>query len=131
VGNNNFTISFVNSHNIPLGISSATLRYNELEKSIGPITVDVQKISKGIFSAKGAFGIPGLWNLQIEGIPDKQNSTAIASVFNNIRVKPRLEQLQFNITEFNTPSNASQPHYTIKVQILFGWVILLLAAQGH
>lgn len=113
VGNNNFTISFVNSHNIPLDISSATFQYNELEKSIGPIKVDVKKISKGIFSAKGAFGIPGLWNLQIEGIPDKPNSTAIASVFNNIRVKPGLEQLQFNITEFNTPSNASQPLFPL------------------
>lgn len=113
VGSNNFTISFVDSKNIPLDISSVTLKYTETEKSIGPITIDVQKVSKGIFSAKGAFGIPGLWSLQIEGVLNKPNAPALSGTFNDLRIKPKLDQMQFNITEFNTPSNATQPLYPI------------------
>lgn len=113
VGSNNFTVSFVDSHNASIDTSSATLQYTETEKSIGPIMIDLQKVSKGVFSAKGAFGIPGLWNLQIEGIPNKPNSAAISGMFNDLRIKPSLDQFQFNITEFNTPSNRSQPLYPI------------------
>ncbi len=113
VGSNNFTVSFVDAHNNPLDVSSSTLKYTETEKSIGPIDIDLQKVSKGLYSAQGAFGIPGLWDLQIEGIPNKLNSPAMSATFNDLRIKPRLDQLQFSITELNTPSNGSQPLYPI------------------
>jgi copper transport protein len=113
IGSNNFTVEFVDSQNKPLDVNSATLQYTETQQSIGPIRIDLHKVSKGIYSAKGAFGIPGLWNLQIEGVPNKPNSPAISATFTDIRIKPRLDQLQFNITEFNTPSNSSQPLYPI------------------
>ena len=106
VGSNNFTLSFVDSNNSPVDVSSATLQYTETEKSIGPISIDLKKVSKGVFLTKGAFGIPGLWNLQIEGSPNKPNSPAISATFNDLRIKPKLNQFQFNITEFNTPNNS-------------------------
>lgn len=109
IGSNNFTVEFVDSQNKPLDINSATLQYTETQQSIGPIRIDLHKVSKGIYSAKGAFGIPGLWNLPIEGIPNKPDLPAISATFTDIRIKPRLDQLQFNITEFKTPSNSSQP----------------------
>ena len=111
VGSNNFTVSFVDSNNSPVDVSSATLQYTETEKSIGPISIDLKKVSKGVYLAKGAFGIPGLWNLQIEGSPNKPNSPAISATFSDLRIKPKLNQFQFNITEFNTPNNSSQPLY--------------------
>jgi copper transport protein len=113
VGSNNFTVSFVDSHNVPVDVTSAKLQYTETEKSIGPISIDLHKVSKGVYSAKGAFGIPGLWNLQIEGIPSKPNTPAISATFSDVRIKPKLDQFQFNITEFNTPNNSSQPLYPI------------------
>jgi copper transport protein len=113
VGSNNFTISFVDSHNDPIDVSSATFQSKEPEQSIGPIIIDLDKVSKGVFKATAAFGIPGLWDLQIEGIPNTPNSAAISATFNDLRIKPRLDQFQFNITEFNTPSNLSQPLYPI------------------
>lgn len=113
VGSNNFTIEFVDSKNSPLDVNLATLQYTETQQSIGPIKIDLHKVSKGTYSAKGAFGIPGLWDIQIEGVPNKPNSTAISATFNDVRVKPRLDQLQFNISEFNTPSNSNQPLYPI------------------
>ena len=111
VGSNNFTVSFVDSNNSPVDVSSATLQYTETEKSIGPISIDLKKVSKGVFLAKGAFGIPGLWNLQIEGSPNRSNSPAISATFSDLRIKPKLNQFQFNITEFNAPNNSSQPLY--------------------
>ena len=113
VGSNNFTISFVDSQNAPIDISSATLQYTESEESIGPINVDLNQVGKGVFEAKAAFGIPGLWDLQVEGTPKAPNSPAIVGTFNDLRVKPKLDQFQFNITEFNTLSNQSQPLYPI------------------
>ncbi len=113
VGSNNFTVSFVDSNNVPVDVTSANLQYTETEKSIGPISIDLHKVSKGVYSAKGAFGIPGSWNLQIEGNPNKPNSPAISATFSDVRAKPKLDQLQFNITEFNTPNNSSQPLYPV------------------
>lgn len=113
VGGNNFTVSFVDSQNVPIDISSASVQYTESEESIGPIKVDLNEVGKGVFEAKAAFGIPGLWDLQVEGIPKAPNSPAIVGTFNDLRIKPKLDQFQFNITEFNTPTNQSQPLYPI------------------
>ena len=54
-GNNNFKISFLDSNRNPIDIKSVQLRYTQIEKGIGPINVDAQQISKGVFSANAAF----------------------------------------------------------------------------
>ena len=54
-GNNNFKISFLDSNRNPIDIKSVQLRYTQIEKGIGPINVDAQQISKGVFSANARF----------------------------------------------------------------------------
>ncbi len=113
VGSNNFSISFVDSKNNPIDMKLAEMKYTEIEKSIGPINVDLQQVSKGVFFVKAAFGIPGVWDIQIEGVPNKPNVPRAVATYDNVIVKPKLDQLQFNAKKFEIPGNKSQPLYPI------------------
>ena len=88
-GNNNFKISYTDSNVNPIDISSVQLRYTQTEKGIGPITVDANKVSKGIFSVNAAFGLAGPWNLQIEAMQAKANALDIVTEY-NLFLKPKL-----------------------------------------
>jgi copper transport protein len=111
-GNNNFKISFLDSHKNPIDIKSAQIRYTQTEKGIGPINIDTTQVSKGVFSANAAFGLPGQWNLEIEGVQTKANALNIVTSY-DLFVKPNLDQLNFNIQEKKMPQNDSQPLYPV------------------
>lgn len=111
-GNNNFKISFLDSKSNPLDINSAQIRYTQTEKGIGPINVDTTQVSKGVFTANAAFGLPGQWNLQVEGVQSKSNALNIVTNY-DLFVKPKLDQLNFNIQEYKIPQNNSQPLYPL------------------
>ena len=114
-GNNEFKISFLDSKTgAPKDIKSVQLELTQIDNGIGPIKIDTRKVSKGVFSANGAFGIPGHWDIQIEGVQNKPNSPNIVTVFNSLNIKPRLDELKFNIKEFKIPgNNNSQPLYPV------------------
>jgi copper transport protein len=112
-GNNNFTISFLDNNKNPIDMKSAQLRYTQVEKNIGPIIVDAKPVSKGVFTANAAFGLPGHWNLRIEGVQAKTNATNYVVSYNDLFVKPKPEQLSINIKEFKLPENSSQPLYAM------------------
>ena len=111
-GNNNFKISFLDSKRNPIDIKSAQIRYTQIEKGIGPINVDSTQVSKGVFSANAAFGLPGQWNLQVEGVQNKANALNIVTSY-DLLVKPKLNQLNFNVQEYKIPQNNSQPLYPL------------------
>ncbi|MBV9178101.1 MAG: copper resistance protein CopC [Nitrososphaeraceae archaeon] len=111
-GNNNFKISFLDSNRNPVDVKSVQLRYTQIEKGIGPINVDAQKVSKGVFSANAAFGIPGKWNLEIEGVQTKANALNIVATY-DLSVNPKLSQLAFSVQDFKIPQNNSQPLYPV------------------
>jgi copper transport protein len=115
-GNNIFKISYLDSNKKPLDIRSVQLKYTQTENGIGPIKVDAQKVSKGVFSASAAFGIPGPWNLQIEAVQGKANTLNLITSY-DLLVKPKLSQLTFNVQEFkisNTNSTTTaQPLYPL------------------
>jgi copper transport protein len=111
-GNNNFKISFLDSKGNPIDIKSAQIRYTQTQKGIGPINVDTTQVSKGVFSANAAFGLPGQWNLQLEGVQNKVNSLNIVTSY-DLFVKPKLDQLNFDIQEYKIPRNNSQPLYPL------------------
>jgi hypothetical protein len=70
------------------------------------------------FSTSASFGIPGKWEIQIEGTPKKGNAPNIVGTF-DLLVKPPLDQTKFNVHEFHIPSNmngnssATQPLYPV------------------
>jgi copper transport protein len=113
VGRNNFTVSFIDSKDNPIDVISPGMKFTEIGNDIGPINIDLQQLSKGVYFANATFGIPGLWNIQIQGTQNKVNSSTIVSIFSNLVVKPELDKLQFSISKFNVPGNGSQPLYPI------------------
>jgi copper transport protein len=111
-GNNQFQISYSDSNGNPVDIRSVQLRYTQTEKGIGPITVDANKISKGIFSVNAAFGIAGPWDLQIEATPAMTNAIDIVTEY-NLFVKPKLGDFSFNVKDYKMPDNKAQPLFAL------------------
>jgi copper transport protein len=114
IGNNNFKIVFTDLAGDPIGIKSAHMKFNQIEEGIGPINVDTQQITKGVFSANAsAFSLPGNWEVQVEGVQSEPNSPNLVAIY-ELAVKPDLNQLQFNVREFRIPGNdTSQPLYPL------------------
>ena len=113
VGNNNFKISFLDMNDKPIEVQSAGIKYRQIEKSIGPITVELEKESTGIFSANASFGIPGVWEMEVQGIPIKQNMSSIVALFNNLLVKPNFDGLILNVTNYPIENSTIQPLYPL------------------
>jgi len=121
-GNNNFKISFLDQNRNLLDIKSVKMKLTQIEQGIGPIEIDTKQISKGIFSANAAFGLSGEWNVLVEAFQNKANSLNIVATY-NLFVKPKLDQIKFNVREFRIPdsnnnsnsnsNNNSQPLYPL------------------
>ncbi|MDR3782820.1 MAG: copper resistance protein CopC [Candidatus Nitrosotalea sp.] len=114
-GKNNISISFVDSKNNPININSTKITLTQVDKGIGPIAVnDAVKISQGVFSVDTAeLAIPGHWQAQVEGITTTYGALNVVTNFNDLYVKPNLNQLQANITEFKMPDSKALPLYPI------------------
>ena len=112
-GQNNITISFVDSKNNPIDINSTKITLNQVDKGIGPIAVnDAVKVSQGVFSVNtAALAIPGHWEAQVEGLTTTTGALNVVTNFNDLYVKPNLNQLQANITEFKLPDSKALPLY--------------------
>ena len=119
VGNNNFKVSFLDVNGKPIDMQSAQLKYTQIEQSIGPITVDLNKQSPGIYSANASFGIPGTWNMEVQGTPAKQNMSGIVGSFDNLIVKPNFNQLKFNVTEFPISNSTLRSFSNTTIQPLY------------
>jgi copper transport protein len=111
-GNNKFQIVYSDSNGNPIDIKFVQLRYTQTDKGIGPITVDTNKVSKGIFSVNAAFGLAGPWDLQVEATPAAANSPDIVTEY-NLFVKPKLSDFSFNVKEYKMPSNNAQPLFPL------------------
>jgi streptogramin lyase len=103
LGQNNIFVDFTDYNNKPIDIiSNATLKLSQLERNIGPIQIDLKKISNGRFNAIIPISTLGLWNLEIQGMTIQPNTpNAIANL--EVNIKPKITDLQFNITEYKTP----------------------------
>jgi len=119
VGNNNFKVSFLDNNGKSIDMASAQLKYTQIEQSIGPITVDLNKQSRGIYSVNASFGIPGTWNMEVQGIPVKQNMSGIVGSFANLIVKPNFDQLKFNVSEYPISKTTLRPFSNTTIQPLY------------
>ncbi|HMK32031.1 MAG TPA: copper resistance protein CopC, partial [Nitrosopumilaceae archaeon] len=112
-GNNDFKISFLDHSKNQINMKSVQLRLTQVDKGIGPITINAQQVSTGVFSANTAFGFPGHWNARIEGVQNKENSLNLVASYDDLLVKPKLGSLAANIKEFKMPENDSLPFYPV------------------
>lgn len=111
-GNNDFTISFLDSNKNPIDMKSAQIKLTQTDSGIGPITVDTNKTDTGIFTTNTDFGFSGHWTVRVEGIQNKENSLNLVYSY-NLFVKPKLNRLQVDISEYKTPGNSSSPRYPV------------------
>ena len=107
LGQNTISVSFtdLNSGKNNANIENATLKLNQIEKRIGPIQLEMKKVSDGIFSTKLPISTLGIWNFEIQGKTLQPNTPNTISTF-NIDIKPQLTDLEFNITEYPTPAKS-------------------------
>jgi copper transport protein len=111
VGQNTFKLSFFNPDGSnATGIESATIKLTQLEKGIGPITVETKEQSDNLFSADAAFSLPGIWQVEIEGV-NTQGSNMLATLDAN--VKPLVSNLQFDTKIYNMSGNNALPLYPV------------------
>lgn len=113
-GKNNVIISYLDPNNNPIKINSTQITLNQVNKGIGPLVEkNAVMVSQGVFSFDtAAFAIPGHWQAQVEGITTQAGALNVVTTFDNLYVKPNLNQLQANITEFKMPDKA-MPLYPI------------------
>src|SRR5215211_1675718 len=106
LGENKIFVEFSDYNNNPTAnIINATLKLSQIERGIGPILIDMEKISNGRFNAVIPFSALGLWNIEIQGKTLQPNTpNTIATL--EINIKPRISDLQFNITEYKAPQNS-------------------------
>lgn len=118
-GKNNITLSFSDPTGNPItGINATSITFQQVDKNIGPLLVgfnpdapqegsDFTELAPGVFSATtSALAIPGHWTAQVEGINTQAGALNTVATFDDLYVKPNLNQLQANITEYKMPDNA-------------------------
>jgi copper transport protein len=111
VGQNIFKLSFFNPDGSnATGIESATIKLTQIEKGIGPITVETKEQSDNLFSADAAFSLPGIWHVEIEGV-NTQGSNLLAAL--DVNVKPLVSNLQFDTKIYNMSVNNVLPLYPV------------------
>ncbi|HJU60344.1 MAG TPA: copper resistance protein CopC, partial [Nitrososphaeraceae archaeon] len=106
LGQNQIFVYFTDYNNKLIdSISNVTLKLSQLERNIGPIQIDMEKISNGRFNAVIPISTLGLWNLEIQGKTLQPNTpNTIANL--QVNIKPRISDLQFNLTEYKTFENS-------------------------
>ncbi len=110
VGQNNFKVSFLNEDGSKAtGIESTTIKLTQIDRGIGPITIETKTQSESVFSADAAFSLPGTWHFEIEGL-STQGSNMLATLDAN--VKPKVSNLQFKVDGYKTPAS-SLPLYPV------------------
>ncbi|MPZ08067.1 MAG: hypothetical protein GEU26_16900 [Nitrososphaeraceae archaeon] len=112
VGNNNFEIEFLDLSGNPVDMRTVEIKLTQTEENIGPIEIQTNKISEGLFTANASFGLPGQWDLFVEGIKNEANAINLVATF-NLFVKPDLDQIEYSVTQIAMPDNRSQPLYPI------------------
>jgi copper transport protein len=106
LGENKIFVEFSDYNNNPTAnIINATIKLSQIQRGIGPILIDMEKISNGRFNAVVPFSALGLWNIEIQGKTLKPNTPNTIATF-EINIKPRISDLQFNITEYKTPQSS-------------------------
>ncbi|HJT85047.1 MAG TPA: copper resistance protein CopC [Nitrososphaeraceae archaeon] len=106
LGQNSIFVNFNNYDNKPIdSINNATIKMSQLERNIGPVQIDMNKVSSGKFSANIPISTLGVWNLEVQGKTTQPNTPNIIANF-DVDIKPKINELQFNITEYKTPGNS-------------------------
>ncbi|HEY7507576.1 MAG TPA: copper resistance protein CopC [Nitrososphaera sp.] len=103
VGQNKFSLAFFDAEGNPADVSSATIKLAQIERGIGPISIDTVRQQDGTFAANAALSLPGKWSIQVEGTRE-QSASIVASV--DATVRPAMSSLKFEVREYEIPSQS-------------------------
>jgi copper transport protein len=108
IGQNNFKVSFYSyteegGYVAASAINNTTLKLTQIEQGIGPILIETRRESPGVFVAEAAFGVSGIWTVQVEGEQSTVNEPNMISTF-TVFVKPKLSDLAFDVEEYPLPT---------------------------
>jgi len=103
LGQNTIIASFIdlNSGQNNVDIENATLKLYQIEKKIGPIQLEMEQISNGVFSTTLPISTLGVWSFEIQGKTFQPNIPNTIATF-NIDIEPSLSDLKINLTEYPT-----------------------------
>ncbi len=112
VGKNNFSIEFLKLTGSPINMRTVDIKLTQTEENIGPIEIQSNKISQGLFTANASFGLSGPWEVIVEGVRNENNALNLVATF-SLFVKPKLDQIDYRVTQIAMPDNISQPLYPV------------------
>jgi copper transport protein len=117
VGQNTFNLSFFEQDGSnATGIESATIKLTQLERGIGPITVETTEQSDNVFLADAAFSLPGIWLIEIEGV-NAQGSNMLAYL--DVNIKPLISNIQFDTKIYNMSANTNNNNNVLPLYPIF------------
>lgn len=111
-GANTINVSVLGIDGNPLnGIEDLKVKVSNPQRNIAPIDVTMIKTDDSTkYEGELTFGFSGMWNVEVEAIrTEGTNQGASFSVF----AKPRLTQLNFDVTEYTFPINGTAPLYPV------------------
>jgi len=97
-------------------ISGLKVKISNPQKNIAPIEAEVTELiisgeqSARKFTADTSFGFGGVWQIELEA---QRTENANESVLFDILVKPSLDDIRINITEYDLPADETAPLYPV------------------
>ena len=109
-GSNTISVSAMNLAGEPIeDLDKIKVKISNPQRGISPITIEQTSQETSSFEGKATFGFAGEWQLEIEA---QRTSSANEAVSIFLNIKPRLDAIKTEITEFELPKT-SQPLYVI------------------
>jgi len=117
IGPNKISVMVSSFDNTPISdISGLKVKISNPQKNIAPIEAEVTELiisgeqSARKFTANTSFGFGGVWQIELEA---QRTENANESVLFDILVKPSLDDIRINITEYDLPADETAPLYPV------------------
>ena len=117
IGPNKISVMVSSFDNTPISdISGLKVKISNPQKNIAPIEAEVTELiisgeqSARKFTADTSFGFGGVWQIELEA---QRTENANESVLFDILVKPSLDDIRINITEYDLPADETAPLYPV------------------
>ena len=100
-GSNDIMVKVTDSSGMQLeDLLAVKVKVSNPQKSITPIPVELEEAGAGEYAGQITFGFSDTWSLEIEAQRDQNANEAVLL---NLQVKPRLQDLQMRVTEYEMP----------------------------
>ena len=117
IGPNKISVMVSSIDDKPLAdISGLKVKVSNPQKNIAPIEAQVTETTIGgdqpatKFTADTTFGFAGVWQIELEA---QRTENANESVLFDVRVKPSIDDIRTDITEYDLPADDTAPLYPV------------------